>query len=56
MFAIGLEPTGSKDPFALRRAGNSVIKILADARLPFTLGELVIHSVISAPQGAVVAR
>jgi len=30
MFAIGLEPTGSKDPFALRRAGNGVIKILAE--------------------------
>ncbi len=34
MFAIGLQPTGSKDPFALRRAGNGVVRILAeDARL-----------------------
>jgi glycyl-tRNA synthetase beta chain len=53
MFAIGLEPTGSKDPFALRRAGNSVIKILTEAKLPFTLGELVIHSSISVPQGPI---
>jgi glycyl-tRNA synthetase beta chain len=30
MFALGLEPTGSKDPFALRRAANGVIKILAE--------------------------
>lgn len=40
MFALGLEPTGSKDPFALRRAANGVIKILAESGLPFTLAEL----------------
>ncbi len=37
MFAIGLEPTGSKDPFALRRAANGVIRILAESGLTFTL-------------------
>jgi glycyl-tRNA synthetase beta chain len=37
MFAIGLEPTGSKDPFALRRAANGVVKILAESGLPLTL-------------------
>ena len=40
MFAIGLEPTGSKDPFALRRAANGVIRILAESRLALTLAEL----------------
>ncbi len=40
MFALGLEPTGSKDPFALRRAANGVIRILAESSLPLTLGEL----------------
>jgi glycyl-tRNA synthetase beta chain len=40
MFAIGLEPSGSKDPFALRRAANGVIRILAQAELPLTLAEL----------------
>jgi glycyl-tRNA synthetase beta chain len=30
MFAIGLEPTGSRDPFALRRAANGIIKIIAE--------------------------
>jgi glycyl-tRNA synthetase beta chain len=34
MFAIGLAPSGSKDPFALRRAANGVIKILAESGLP----------------------
>jgi glycyl-tRNA synthetase beta chain len=40
MFAIGLEPTGSKDPFALRRAANGVVKILADSELPLTFSDL----------------
>ena len=40
MFAIGLEPTGSKDPFALRRAANGVVKILAESGLPLKLGQL----------------
>jgi glycyl-tRNA synthetase beta chain len=37
MFAVGLEPSGSKDPFALRRAANGVIKILAESGLPVTI-------------------
>ena len=37
MFGIGLRPTGSKDPFALRRTGNGVIKILAESDLELTL-------------------
>jgi len=40
MFAIGLEPTGSKDPFALRRAANGVVKILAESELPLTFTDL----------------
>ncbi len=43
MFAIGLEPTGSKDPFALRRAASGIIKILAESNpsLPIPLDELI---------------
>ena len=40
MFGLGLEPTGSKDPFALRRAANGIVKILAEGVLPLTLGEI----------------
>jgi glycyl-tRNA synthetase beta chain len=40
MFGLGLEPTGSKDPFALRRAANGVVKILAESALPLTLGDV----------------
>ncbi len=32
MFSLGLEPTGSKDPFALRRAANGLVKIMAEAK------------------------
>jgi len=37
MFGINMAPTGSKDPFALRRAANGIIKILADSDLPLGL-------------------
>ena len=37
MFDIGQEPTGSKDPFALRRSANGIVKILAESQLPLTL-------------------
>jgi len=40
MFGIGNAPTGSKDPFALRRAANAIVKILAESELPLTLSEL----------------
>ena len=41
MFGIGMAPTGSKDPFALRRAANAVVKILAESELPLTLDGVV---------------
>ena len=37
MFSLGMEPTGSKDPFALRRAANGIVKILAEGELPLTI-------------------
>jgi glycyl-tRNA synthetase beta chain len=40
MFGLGLEPTGSKDPFALRRAANGIVKILAETRVPLGLAEI----------------
>jgi glycyl-tRNA synthetase beta chain len=44
MFGIGMAPTGSKDPFALRRAANSIVKILAESGLPLTLGDVLAAS------------
>jgi glycyl-tRNA synthetase beta chain len=40
MFGLGLEPTWSKDPFALRRAANGIVKILAESGLPVLLSEI----------------
>jgi glycyl-tRNA synthetase beta chain len=40
-FRIGLVPTGSKDPFALRRAAQGVVKILVEGKLDYTLDSLV---------------
>jgi glycyl-tRNA synthetase beta chain len=40
MFGLGLEPTGSKDPFALRRAANAVVRILAESPVPLLLSEV----------------
>jgi len=36
-FAIGMVPTGSRDPFALRRAAQGVVKILVEGKLDFPL-------------------
>src|SRR5581483_1239384 len=40
MFALGLQPTGSKDPFALRRQANGIVKTIAEHKLPVRLGDL----------------
>ena len=40
MFALGLQPTGSKDPFALRRQANGIIKTTAEHKLPLSLEQL----------------
>src|SRR5271167_4533787 len=40
MFALGLIPSGSKDPFALRRAANGFVKIIAEHKLPLPIAKL----------------
>ncbi len=40
-FSVGLIPSGSKDPFALRRAAQGAVKILAEARLDYYFDQLV---------------
>jgi len=37
MFALGLQPTGSKDPFALRRQANGIVRIIATHKLNLPL-------------------
>jgi glycyl-tRNA synthetase beta chain len=40
MFALGLVPSGSKDPFALRRQANGIVKTIAEHKLPFRLSDI----------------
>jgi len=40
IFAIGSRPTGTKDPFGLRRAALGVLRILLECRLDLDLAEL----------------
>src|SRR5215471_18068797 len=40
MFALGLVPSGSKDPFALRRQANGIVKIIAEKHLPLLLSDM----------------
>jgi glycyl-tRNA synthetase beta chain len=47
MFALGLVPSGSKDPFALRRQGNGIVKTIVEHKLPFRLESLITDSLDS---------
>jgi glycyl-tRNA synthetase beta chain len=40
MFALGLVPSGSKDPFALRRQANGIVKTIVEHKLPLNLAEV----------------
>lgn len=40
IFGIGQQPTGSKDPFALRRASVAVLRLLIEKELPLDLAQL----------------
>jgi len=39
-FSIGIIPSGSQDPYALRRQAAGIVQILLDHRLPLALSEL----------------
>jgi glycyl-tRNA synthetase beta chain len=45
MFALGLIPSGSKDPFALRRAANGIVKTVAEHKLTLSLLRLLSEAV-----------
>src|SRR5580704_8272645 len=44
MFALGLIPSGSKDPFALRRQANGIVKTIAEHKLPLWLSEIMVDA------------
>ncbi len=41
LFSVGKIPTGSKDPYALRRAINGIIRMVIDFDLPFDLDDII---------------
>jgi len=43
-FAVGLLPSGSSDPFALRRAAMGIVKILVETKLPVSLSLIIARS------------
>jgi glycyl-tRNA synthetase beta chain len=40
-FAVGLVPSGSSDPYALRRAALGIVKIILDKKLPVSLSSAI---------------
>ncbi|MCU0545326.1 MAG: glycine--tRNA ligase subunit beta [Oscillatoriaceae cyanobacterium Prado104] len=45
IFGLGMLPTGSSDPFALRRSANAIINIIWAAQLPVNLHKLLAETV-----------
>ena len=43
-FAVGLIPSGSSDPFALRRAAMGMVKIVVETKLPVSISMIVERS------------
>jgi glycyl-tRNA synthetase beta chain len=50
-FSAGLAPTGSRDPFALRRAGTGVVRILVEGRLAISLSAALEQAVSGVASG-----
>jgi glycyl-tRNA synthetase beta chain len=44
MFALGLIPSGSKDPFALRRQANGIVKTIAEHKLTLAIDMIFIDA------------
>jgi glycyl-tRNA synthetase beta chain len=56
IFAVGMKPTGNKDPFALRRAALGVARTLVDGGLDLELGMLLKEAVAQIPDAAFAAE
>jgi len=51
-FAIDEKPTGSKDPFALRRAALGIIRLIVETKLRMPLAEVFAEALRLQPEGA----
>ena len=45
MFSAGFIPSGSEDPFGLRRLGNGVVRILLEKQIPISISDAVAKAV-----------
>ncbi len=52
-FAAGLIPTGSRDPFALRRAGSGIVRILVERRLALSLRAAIAQALAFVAEGGI---
>ena len=51
-FGVGLVPSGSSDPFALRRAAIGIVKILVETKLPVSLSMTIARAARSVGHGS----
>jgi glycyl-tRNA synthetase beta chain len=56
IFAVGMKPTGNKDPFALRRAALGFARTLVEGGLDLELGVLLKEAVAQIPDATFTAR
>ena len=45
--SVGLKPTGSKDPFGIRRASLGIIRIIIERKLTISLKDIINYSIKS---------
>jgi glycyl-tRNA synthetase beta chain len=55
IFAVGMKPSGNKDPFALRRAALGLARTLIEGDLSIDLGAQIVEALDLLPESAVVA-
>lgn len=55
IFAVGLKPSGNKDPFALRRAALGLARTLIEAPLPLDLDAQLIEALDLLPESALLS-
>ena len=55
IFAVGMKPSGNKDPFALRRAALGLARTLVEAGLELDLRALIVEALEQLPEAALLA-
>jgi glycyl-tRNA synthetase len=56
LFAIGLKPSGTKDPFALRRAALGIVQVLLGREIRLDLGKAIALAASILPEGIIQSK